>query len=180
MNNEIMSIIKTVYLKKDYEFFIRKCKEVINLPHEITTYLGSCGFDVIEFHEICEPSKKWCIKLGDFRKDEFKVSYCTNLEVSKIGPFFYVQHEFAVPNLDERRIEQTLDGFSSQPYSMEQASLYDKIVEEFTNLGYYELSYREMNEVVNIDFDRNLESIYGEQLTVEALLFHDILELSQQ
>lgn len=178
MKNEVKKIIEIVYVKKNYEFFVNKCNTMIELPDAVTAFANGSGFNILEFHENLEPSKKWCIKLNEFQLGEFRVSYRTNVEISKIGPFFYIQHEFSVPNRDEKSIEPTLDGFGSQPYTMEQASLYDKIVTELTSLGYLELSYNEMNEVVNFDFEKKVESIYGEQLTVEGLMFHDIMEIS--
>lgn len=180
MKSEVMKIIEKVYVKKNYEFFVNKCKTTIKLPDAITSFLKGNGFDILEFHENLEASKKWCIKFKEFQLGEFKVSYCTTIEISKIERLFYIQHEFSVPNMDDKKIEPLLEGFGSHPYTTEQASVYDKIIVELIKLGYLELSYKEMNEVVNLDFEKKLESIYGEQPTIEGLIFHDIMDINMK
>lgn len=178
MIDEIKSIIERVYENKDYKFYGKKCKDVINLPESIVSYVENRSYKVIDFYEVNEASKKWSFKLKDFELGEFKVSYKTSLEISKIGPFFYIQHEFSVYNLDTDKIQQTLDGFDSEPFTKEQASLYDKIKVVLNRMGYIELSYMEMNEVVLENIQSHHESIYGNQLTVEGLIFHNVLDIS--
>lgn len=178
MLNFVDDIITRIYRKKDYKFFADKCKEELWLPEELNNYIKEQGHKLIGIFDNQSPSRMWYCCFNDFIQGEFKASYRTMVQVSKIVPLFYVQHEFEVENKDYNKINPVLDGFDSQPYTKEQALLYDEIASLFNKYGYKELSFDEMSEVVrDINMPEDV-SIFGPQVTVEHLLFNDILDLS--
>ena len=163
---------------KNYKLFVSKCNEGLRLPEELDNYIKDQGCKLIEIFDNQNPSRRWYCYFSDFIKGEFKVSYKTMFEISKIAPLFYVQHEFEVENKDYKKLNPVLDGFDSQPYTKEQAMLYDEIVLVLSKYGYKELSFAEMNEVVgDIKMPEDV-SVFGPQVTVEHLLFNDVLDLN--
>lgn len=178
MLNVVEDTIKRIYGKKDYKFFVTKCNEELELPKELDSYIKEQGYKLIGIFDNQSPSRRWYCYFSDFVKGEFKVTYKTMFEISKIAPLFYIQHEFEVENKDNNKINPVLDGFDSQPYTMEQAELNDEIMSVLSKYGYKELSFSEMNEVVvDIKMPEDV-SVFGPQVTVEHLLFNDVLDLS--
>jgi len=178
MLNVVEDTIKRIYRKKDYKFFVTKCNEELVLPKELDNYIKEQGYKLIGIFDNQSPSRRWYCYFSDFVKGEFKVSYKTMFEISKIAPLFYIQHEFEVENKDNNKINPVLDGFDSRPYTREQAELNDEIISVLSKYGYKELSFSEMNEVVvDIKMPEDV-SVFGPQVTVEHLLFNDVLDLS--
>jgi hypothetical protein len=178
MLNVVEDTINRIYRKKDYKFFVTKCNEELELPKELDNYIKEQGYKLIGIFDNQGPSRRWYCYFNDFVKGEFKVSYKTMFEISKIAPLFYMQHEFEVENKDNNKINVVLDGFDSQPYTREQAELNDEIISVLSNYGYKELSFSQMNEaVVDIKMPEDV-SVFGPQVTVEHLLFNDVLDLS--
>jgi hypothetical protein len=178
MINIVDEAITRIYRNRDYRFFITKCREKLLLPEEMDRYIKEQEYKLVGIYDNQNPSRRWYCYSNDFVKGEFKVSYKTMIEISKIAPLFYVQHEFEVENKDCNKINPVLDGFDSQPYTKEQAVLYDKIASVFNRYGYKELLYSDMNEVVGDILMPEDVSIFGPQVTVEHLLFNDVLDLS--
>lgn len=178
MLNVVEDTINRIYRKKDYKFFVTKCNEKLELPKELDNYTKEQGYKLIGIFDNQSPSRRWYCYFDDFVKGEFKVSYKTMIEISKIAPLFHIQHEFEVENRDNNKINPVLDGFDSQPYTREQAELNDEIISVLNKYGYKELSFSEMNEVVvDIKMPEDV-SVFGPQVTVEHLLFNDVLDLS--
>lgn len=178
MLNVVEGSINRIYRKKDYKFFVTKCNEELELPKELDNYIKEQGYKLIGIFDNQSPSRRWYCYFSDFVKGEFKVSYKTMFEISKIAPLFHIQHEFEVENKDNDKINPVLDGFDSQPYTKEQAELNDEIISVLSKYGYKELSFSEMNEVVvDIKMPEDV-SAFGPQVTVEHLLFNDVLDLS--
>lgn len=179
MKKQIQNVIEKIYINKDYKFFIEKCKSNIRLSQSIIDRASDLECQIIDFNEVNESSKRWCFKFKEYQKGNLEIVYKTILDVSKITQVFYIQHEFSVKNNDENCMSQTLDGFDSQPYTIQQSLIYEEVVKELEEKGYIELSYSEMNEVVwNIDQISN-KSVFGSQVTVENLIFHDYLDINE-
>lgn len=178
MLNVVDDTINRIYRKKDYKFFVSKCCEELELPKELDNYIKEQSYKLIGIIDNQNPSRRWYCYFNDFVKGEFRVSYKTMFEISKIAPLFYIQHEFEVENIDYNKINPVLDGFDSQPYTKEQATFYDETVSVLSKYGYKELSFTEMNEVVeDIKMPEDV-NVFGPQVTVEHLLFNDVLDLS--
>jgi hypothetical protein len=178
MINIVDETITRIYRNKNYDFFISKCKEKLLFPEEINKYIKTKGHKLIDIYDNQNPSRRWYCYFNDFIKGEFEVTYKTMIEISKISPLVYIQHEFEVENKDPDRINPVLDGFDSQPYIKEQAIFHDKIASTLKIYGYKELSYSDMNEVVGDILMPKDVNVFGPQVTVEHLLFNDVLDLS--
>lgn len=174
----VKDTINRIYRSKDYEYFIDKCNEELTLPEELGRFISEKGYKLINIKDNKNPSRRWYCYFNEFTKGEFKVSYKTMFEISKIAPLFYVQHEFEVENKDDNKISPVLDGFDSQPYIKDQEVLYDKIASVLGKYGYIELSFAELNEVVGDIKMPDEVVVFGPQITVEHLLFKDVLDLS--
>ncbi|PEJ30943.1 hypothetical protein [Bacillus pseudomycoides] len=71
----------------------------------------------------------------------------------------------------------TLDGYDVQPYTFQQPELDQMINKTLRQVGYTDLSYAEINEVVEgVQFPEGV-TLFGSQLTVEYALFHDVLDI---
>lgn len=178
MNPLVREVVESIYHQEDKLGYLLGCRMKIELPSELMIFLSNHNIN-LQPHNIGDvwPSCKWTFNHEDYSKGEFRVSYSSVLMVSKLAPLFYLHHEFQVDNKDEQKMSPTLDGFDEQPYTQTQAELESIIKESFSKLGYEQLSYREMNEVVQeIRFGDDVD-FFGSQVTVEYALFHDVLEI---
>ncbi|MBC2322568.1 hypothetical protein [Listeria booriae] len=179
MKTLVLETIDSIYKNKDYDFFRDKCAVRFELLDGLMNLIKSNNAEVNVTEIDLEPSIRFYIKYPNFELGELKVSYKTIIDVSKIIPIFYVQHEFEVENKDERRMSPVLDGFDGQPYTMSQAEMYDAIVDFMRKHDYAEISYAEMNTVIPYITMPADVSIFGPQFTVEICLFHDILNICE-
>ncbi len=173
----IAKAIDQFYRKRDYCSFKAGCKKQLKLFEELRHYIEVHGFGLIEGFDKNSPSKDWYINFDCYKKGEFEVSYKTKLQVSKVIPLFYVQHEFAVENKDEDRMTPKLRDSDNQPYTKRQAALHDKISTILVNQGYCELGYADITEVVAGFKMPNGITIFGPNVTVEHLFFVDIFDI---
>lgn len=178
MNNLVREVVESFYHQEDKLGYLLKCQRTIEIPIELTIFLNNNNIK-LQPHSTGDvwPSCKWTFGHEDYCKGEFRVSYSSLLMVSKLAPLYYLHHEFQVNNKDEQKMSPTLDGFDEQPYTWTQAELESIIKESFKELGYEQLSYKEMNEVLQgIRFGDDVD-LFGPQVTVEYALFHDVLEI---
>ncbi|KLA31148.1 hypothetical protein B4077_3416 [Bacillus cereus] len=71
----------------------------------------------------------------------------------------------------------TLDGYDTQPYTIQQVEFEQQVIQFLTSENYTQLSYAKVNEVVmNLKFPEGV-TIFGTQVTVEYAMFHDVLDL---
>ncbi|MBC1475416.1 hypothetical protein HB852_12410 [Listeria grandensis] len=177
MDEIVLETIGRVYKNKDYEFFKKKSEEELVILDDLVKLID-IG-DVIVGAQEVEPSVRVYIDYPNFKKGEMEVSYSTSIDISKIIPVYYVQHEFAVENIDENRMGPVLDGFDGQPYIINQANLYDKVSSFLNKNGYFELSYAEMNIAIpSIKMPEDIW-LFGPQFTVRTCLFNDILNICE-
>ncbi len=174
MNNIIRDAIDKIYFSGDTEFFVTNCLNDLELPEEFNLLLKSNDIDVIEDEEKRSASRKFYINYKSFVKGDFKIRYKTIIQISKIVPAFYMQHEFEVGNIDADRMGSTLDGFDTQPYSKNQFNLQEKLTEILGKADFMKLTYSEITEVVcGLNFPEGV-TIFGPQVTVEKALFNDV------
>ncbi|WP_088044704.1 hypothetical protein [Bacillus sp. EAC] len=175
MNETVKKYIYKYYEKGADKEYLNSCSQEFLLPSEIINF---CSLNKIVVkpgkHKIW-PEKYVRFIFQDFIKGNFEVKYCTVLRISKVAPIYNLTHEFVVENIDPNRISPILDGYSAQAYIKLQSLLEDVIQNELLKLDYEELL--EIDEVIlNLKINNNKELI-GKQITVEAALFYDLLEL---
>ncbi|MDQ6423658.1 hypothetical protein RB620_30055 [Paenibacillus sp. LHD-117] len=178
MNNLVREVVESFYHQEDKLRYLLKCQRTIELPSELIIFLNNNNIK-LQPHNTGDvwPSSKWTFGHEDYCKGEFRVSFSSLLMVSKLASLYYLHHEFQVDNKDEQKMSPTLDGFDEQPYTRTQAELESIIKQSFKKLGYEQLSYKEMNEVLQgIHFGDDV-GFFGPQVTVEYALFHDVLEI---
>ncbi len=180
MKETIKETIKKIYIDKNYNFFLEKCATNLILPKEIEICSKNYNYKIVEFFEDKEPSKKWSFHSEKLIMGEFEVTYTIVLEISKIASLFYVQHEFRVTNKDNNAIEPVLEGFGGQPYTKNQLEIHNKIASILEKNGYEELFYSDMIEVFLGLEELSEFNIFGNQATVENVLFHDIYDLESK
>lgn len=180
MNDSLKEIIDKIYFNKEYEYLKDKCKVEIHLPKEIEFTAKLLNLNIIEYLGEVIPAKKWTFKYPEVIKGEFEASFSTTLLISKIAPFYYMQHEFEVENKDENKLAPTLDGFDGQPYIRSQYVFQEQVNEVLGNKRYFKLSYAEITEVISeLSFSEGV-TIFGSQVTVEHAIFHDLLGLCNE
>lgn len=180
MEGLVLETINRIYHNKDYDFFKRKCEAELIITDDLVRLIEHEGFKVMVQDVEVGSSIRFAIDYPEFEKGEMKVSYITMIDVSKIIPIFYVQHEFEVENIDENRMGPVLDGFGGQSYTIGQADIYDKIVTFLEKQGYSEVSYAEMDIAIpDIKMPEDAW-LFGPQFTVRTCLFHDILDICER
>lgn len=174
MKDIVRDIINMIYFNKDKNFFVINCTKKLELPEEFSLLLNDNEIKVIEGMEEAFPAKKFYVEYEPFAKRDFRVEYKTIIQISKIIPIFYIQHEFEVDNKDENSMGSSLTGFDGQPYTKKQYDFQEKILEILNKAGFTELSYSEINEVVcGLEFPEEV-NLFGPQVTVEHVLFNDV------
>lgn len=177
MEKLLNDLIKKIYINEDYEYFKNRCKESIEFNKEFNTKVEQYVRNVSEENIEGFPSQRWYFKFDSYENGLFKVSYRTLLQISKISPIFYIQHEFEVENYDSNKMCPVLDGFGTEPYIKNQANLYEIIKEYLEKKGYTEIDYSQFNEIVlNVENDFT-NMIDGEKYSVEDLIFNDMLDI---
>ena len=177
MKELLNDIIKKIYINKEYKYFKDKCKEKLEFNKEFNTKVEAYVKDIVEENIEGFPSQRWYFKFDNYEDGQFRVSYMTLVQISKISHIFYIQHEFAVENYDRDKMCPVLDGFGTEPYIKNQANLYEIIKEHLEKKGYTEIDYSQFNEVVlNVEND-SANIINGEKYSVEELIFNDMLDI---
>ncbi len=177
MKERVEEAITKVYLKKEYDFYKKRCKEALNILDEFCKLLET-SFRYIEIgSRTTNPVHEWYVYFESVTEGDFSVKYNTIIKVSKIVPVFYVQHEFEVENKDENRMGPSLDGYSGEAYCKSQFEFHEKIRHYLNAKGFEELSYAEMKEVIcGVDMPKGT-IIFGKQMTVDTAIFKDVFDL---
>ena len=173
MLSEIKKTIEQIYINKDYHYFVLQSQKKLSFIEQLLENTQSICSNVILSDDSNAPSAELYFDIGKFENGEFNVKYSSVLSISKICDVFYLQHEFAVENIDPNRMTPVLDGFGDEAYSKQQYELDNRIVSFLTEKQYKRLSYSDMLEVVStVEMPQN--SIFGTQMTVENALFKDL------
>ncbi|MBC1458287.1 hypothetical protein [Listeria newyorkensis] len=179
VDNFVIEAINRIYKKKDYDYFRDKCKAKLTILNDLIDIAKKGNLNIIVESIGIEPSIRIYIKYPEFEKNGLKIEYQTIIDISKIVPVYYFQHEFAVETSDENSMTSVLDGFDSQPYTFTQYNTYEEISKFLNGNGFTELSYADMNTVIpNIEMPKDV-SIFGPQFTVEICLFNDVLNICE-
>lgn len=176
MLDDLKSVIEKIYINGEKIFFINGCNKSLDFVDELTeTFKGQYSRIQVSDDKSL-PAKDIYFFFDDFTKGEFKVSYSSVLCISKICKVFYLQHEFAVDNLDVDRMDLVLDGFGDQAYTKNQFLFDENIVSFMQKKGYARLKYSELEEVIPaVEMPKDL--IFGTQMTVENAIFRDTWKL---
>ena len=145
----------------------------------IHNILNHKNIQLIEAYENshCYPSCILLIEFPKLVKSTFICMFSSKIMICKILPLFYVQHEFEIENQSETKIAPVLDGFGGQAYIQEQFGLHEEIKKSLLKENYIELSFLKMNELItHLSFREDIR-LFGNQVTLEYALFHDILDL---
>ncbi len=181
MNDIVTQAIDRFYRKKDYAAFKTCCAKPLKLFVELQKYCEIQGLRVGgSTDDKYYPSMEWYIYLAGYKKGEFEVSYDTYFRISKVAPLFYIQHEFEVRNKGNNIMSPDLDGFSDQPYTQKQATFHEKTTAILTEKGYCKLDYSDMEEAVEGFKMPDGVTIFGHTITVELLLFRDVLKIRHE
>lgn len=170
-------LLKKTYVDKDYKYLKDKCTAILEFNEEFYKKVEEYVSDVIKENIEGFPAQRCYFKFDKYKDGQFKVSYRTVLQISKIVPIFYIQHEFEVENNDSNKMCPVLDGFGAEPYIKNQANSYEIIKEYWEKKGYMEIDYSQLNEIViNVKGD-SANIINGEKYSVEDLMFNDMLDI---
>lgn len=178
MKAVVQQIIDQYYLQKNVSDYLDKCRNKNCVPVEIKNYAKQHDITICDINEEeIWPSVTVDFTYPSYIRGELEVQYSSTLKISKLAPVFYVEHAFQVENKDPNRINPTLEGFDSQPYTKQQLKLESQVKNVFQERGFQQLSYSEMNEVISdLQFPEDV-TLFGPQVTVEYALFFDLLEL---
>jgi len=176
MINELKHIIEKIYINGEKDIFIDGCNKKLGFIEEIVMQYENSIPKIQLSDDDNLPSKEMYFKFEDFCKGEFKVSYSSVLSISKVCKVFYLQHEFSIDNVDDNRMDLTLDSFGDQPYTKQQFVFDEDIVSFMLKQGYYRLTCSELEKVIpSIEMPK--DSIFGIQMTVENAIFRDVWEI---
>ncbi|KAA0777173.1 hypothetical protein DT250_03170 [Bacillus sp. AR2-1] len=178
MNELVKKTIQYFYVNGNANEYLIRCKNKIELPKELTVFIQNARIQTTPFYnDDIWPAEKFVFKFETYKKDNLQVKYRSTLLISKLAPVFYLQHEFSVACPDDASLMSTLDGYDTQPYTIQQLELEQQVIKSLTSKNYTQLSYAEVNEVVmGLKFPEGV-TIFGPQVTVEYTMFHDVLDL---
>ncbi len=177
----VAEAIDRFYTKKDYATFCTCCARPLSLPEELQQYFKLHGLKISgDVDDDFYPSLEWYIHLNGYKKGEFEITYRTIFKISKVAPLFYVQHEFSVRNKGNNIMSPELDGFNDQPYTKDQAALHNEISTAMSKRGYLELKEIDVDEAVKGFKMPDGVTIFGHTVTVELLLFVDVLNICHE
>ncbi|EJQ13884.1 hypothetical protein CN941_29250 [Bacillus cereus] len=178
MNVLVNRAIQQFYVNEDNDEYLLKCANKIELPKELTVFIQNARIQTTPFYnDDIWPAEKFIFKFEPYKKENLQVKYNSTLLISKLAPVFYLQHEFSVDCPDDPSLMSTLDGYDTQPYTIQQLEFEQQIIQSLTSKNYTQLSYAEVNEVViDLKFPEGV-TIFGPQVTVEYAMFHDVLDL---
>ena len=181
MQDTVAQAIDRFYTKKDYGTFSSYCAKPLNLPEELQQYCEIQGLKVSASNDNkYYPSRRWHIYFAGYKKGEFEITYRTIFKISKVAPLFYIQHEFEVRNKGNNIMSPDLDGFSDQPYTKDQATLHNEISTAMSKRGYLELKEIDIDEAIEGCKMPDGVTIFGHTVTVELLLFVDVLNICHE
>ena len=179
MNQEVKEIIDVIYFGKNHQLYLERCQSQLVIVDRLLERVKNENIRVIEYYSSSDfyPACIFTVEYLRTSKDQFTSTFSSKVMVCKVLPLFYVQHEFALESKDEDVIAPVLDGFGGQAYIKQQLSLHEDIKKLLIEENYTELSFIEMHEVIcNLSFPENV-TLFGNQVTLEYALFHDLLEL---
>lgn len=178
MNKLALDCIERVYIKKDYNYFKERSKQLPFYLSTLVDLINKMCKSVITYNTEDDPAVEIWIEFESFVENTLWIQYKTIIKISKIADIFVFQHEFSVNDIDPNRMTPTLDGFSEEPYVFSQYEL-EKAVSDFLhNKNLQKLQLAEMDEVIfNIEIPEN--NIFGNQMTLENALFRDLFEISE-
>jgi hypothetical protein len=178
MLNIVKEVIDNFYIRKNYQLFKEKCNLPLNLPEELTFYVKQHKINLIEDGILeDDPSRIWFLYFNKYKYGEFEVEYTTDLTVSRVAPLFYLMHSFEVEHKNKKRIVPSLHWGGYTAYTKQQEELHNCISKILTQKGYVELKENDLNEVVEGFKMPKDVTIFGKDITVEVLLFRDVLDL---
>ena len=89
------------------------------------------------------PSNQWDFPFDSKQVNGVHFRFHTKLVISKLRPFYYVDHTFDVDLTDSEILSQMydpcLDGYGNEPYTMQQYELHDQIRKALSAKGLIEL-----------------------------------------
>ncbi|MFK4294582.1 hypothetical protein EXW50_29650 (plasmid) [Bacillus mycoides] len=178
MKELVKKTIQRFYINGDANEYLFRCEKRIELPKELTVFINNARIQTTPFYnDDIWPAEKIIFKFEPYKKDNLQVKYSSTLLISKLVPVFYLQHEFSVDCPDDTSLMSTLDGDSTQAYTIQQLEFEQQVIQSLTSKNYTELSYAEVNEVVmDLKFPEGV-TFFGPQVTVEYALFHDVLDI---
>ena len=177
----VKKAIDQFYINKDYDSFREKCKEKLELFDEIRDYVNNYTVDDFPGKDLSSyPSRNWYIYFDGFKKGNFQITYRTILKISKVAPLFNFNHEFDIENKCKDFMESELGDYSDYPYCEDQAKFQEMVTVSLNSRGYYQLTIAEMEEVIGGFKMPNDVKIFGKNITVDLLLFVDVLNICQR
>ena len=177
----VKKAIDQFYIKKDYNSFREKCKESLELLNEIKDYANKFRIRISSSPDTPDdPSRNWYIYFKTYKKGMFEVNYRTILYISKVAPLFNFNHEFKVENKCKDSMDSELGDYSDYPYCEDQAKFQEMVTVSLNSRGYYQLTIAEMEEVIGGFKMPNDVKIFGKNITVDLLLFVDVLNICQR
>lgn len=178
MNELAKACIERIYVKKDYQYFKERSKQIPAYLKEIEELTYSMCKEVNTYSLKNEPSIEMWFEFEKYIDNQFNVEYKTLLKISKVANLFVFQHEFGVENKDPNRMTPVLDGFGEEPYTVFQSKLEKKIADFLEKKKLQKLQLSEMGEVIE-GIKIPEPSIFGSQMTLENALFRDLHEICE-
>lgn len=173
MNNLAQESIERIYLKKDYNFFKQKSKQIAFDLDALMVLICKMCKSVNVFNSEDDPAIEMWINYDNFMDNSLCIQYKTILKISKVSNLFVFQHEFSVDNNDPNKMTPTLDGFSEEAYTFSQNTLEDKVSTFLSAANLKKIHLFELDEVI-WGLEMPEKSIFGKQMTLENALFRDL------
>lgn len=173
MRDIVRKAITTYHLKRSDELYLNKCRRPLTFEVEIDTIARRMG-KLSRLNQAIWPSSSWAVRFPEVIQAAFRFEPVTLLQISRLAPLFYLQHQFELVIDDPALIRPSLHGFQHEPYTTAQRDYQQALIALLTREEYIQLDYVEMQEVVcELSFPPD-NILFGPQVTVGYALFNDL------
>ncbi|EPC8422336.1 hypothetical protein EXW45_24690 [Bacillus wiedmannii] len=178
LNKKIEEVKRKYYVEKNIEEYLQKSSIKLTLPKQIIDFCNKNNIKIKGDSDIVFPSNDWYITLPSYVKGEFEVEYTTYLIISKLANVYSILNSFEIVNKDVNGMMPTLIGDSEQEYTRLQSQLISVIETTLKASGYERIGYTESSrKIEGIKFADDV-ALFGPDVTVDDILFRDVLDVT--
>ena len=175
MKKLIAECIERIYKKKDYDYYLAKCKDKVTLNIETIYILKKYGFEYKQIENDFWPSASFTILFGSFSKGDFKIVYKGQLIFSKLIPLYSLEFSYDIKNQDPDGYSPNFYETGEEPLTVKQANFSDEFIEKLKALGYKRIYKKDQDFTISGFEYESPNSFFNGKVDLWTALTHDVL-----
>lgn len=176
LNKEITNILEEVYVKKNSELYLEKCKQEFKIDSNSIAIIANHKYAYTQSKTSFWPSSDFYLKLGTFKKDSFQVEYRADLVFSKLAKAYSLEFIYEIENHDPDAYSPDFSEMSDEPLTIKQANFLDEFQANLKKLGFIRVTSKEKNLVVTGLKYKSPNDLYNGQVDLWTALTYDVLD----